>query len=59
MNLLFLFFYRDVTVQFLLDNLIKSALRVERGLSVIEKRLMDEYEVRSELTSFVPFLWLI
>lgn len=51
----FLFFCRDVAVQFLLDNLIKIALRIERGLSVIEKRLVAEYEVRWERNSFVPF----
>lgn len=37
--------YRDVSIQFLLDNLIKIAVRVEGGLSVIQTRLMDGYNV--------------
>ncbi|KAJ7394035.1 Ectopic P granules protein 5 [Desmophyllum pertusum] len=37
--------YRDVCVQFLLDNLIKIAVRVEGSLSVIQTHLMDAYKV--------------
>ena len=40
-----LFFFRDVSVQFLLDNLIKIAVRVEGSLSVIQTHLMDAYKV--------------
>ncbi|CAH3172967.1 unnamed protein product, partial [Porites evermanni] len=37
--------YRDVHIQFVLDNLIKIALRVEGGLNVIQKHLMDSYQL--------------
>lgn len=37
--------FRDVCVQFLLDNLIKIAVRVEGSLTVIQTHLMDAYKV--------------
>nr|XP_058943375.1 ectopic P granules protein 5 homolog [Pocillopora verrucosa] len=39
------YWYRDVSVQFLIDNLIKIALRIEGSLSVIQTHLMDAYKV--------------
>ena len=43
----FNFIFRDVCVQFVLDNLIKIAVRVEGGLAVIQTHLMDAYKVLS------------
>ena len=48
-KLLFLFlFFRDVSVQFLLDHLIKIAVRVEGGLNVVQTHLIDAYKVCSK-----------
>ena len=44
---------RDVHIQFVLDNLIKIALRVEGGLNVIQKHLMDSYQVLSSCCTFL------
>ena len=44
---------RDVHIQFVVDNLIKIALRVEGGLNVIQKHLMDSYQVLFSCCTFL------
>ena len=44
---------RDVHIQFVVDNLIKIALRVEGGVNVIQKHLMDSYQVLFSCCTFL------
>lgn len=36
---------RDTCIQFLLDNVMKSALRIDGGLPVVQTELMEAYRV--------------
>ena len=36
---------RDSCIQFLLDNVMKAALRIDGGLAVVQNQLMDAYTV--------------
>ena len=43
-------------MQFLLDNVIKSAMRVEGGLGAIQTRLMNAYKVNVIIVSLLVSL---